>query len=297
MKDIVIATQGLSKSYKGKPALRGLDLEVPRGAIYGFLGRNGAGKTTTLKLLLGMLRQDAGEISLLGVPIRSEKESVAARRRIAFVSEDKELYPSMSVGQMIRFTRPFYPSWRPDLEERYLDLFRLPLNQSIGKLSKGMLTQLMLLLAMARGAELLMMDEPTSGLDPVATEEVLQALADLAAGDGVTIFFSSHHLPEVEQICDRVCLIDEGKTVIAGVLDDLKAQYRRVVAVFDREPPPTLAGLSGVDHLRRRGRTVSILAHNDVDSVVEHVREFAPVSVEIHAVSLKELFLEHVRGD
>jgi len=119
----------------------------------------------------------------------------------------------------------------------------------------------------------------------------------LAAGDGVTIFFSSHHLPEVEQICDRVCLIDEGKTVIAGVLDDLKAQYRRVVAVFDREPPPTLAGLSGVDHLRRRGRTVSILAHNDVDSVVEHVREFAPVSVEIHAVSLKELFLEHVRGD
>jgi ABC-2 type transport system ATP-binding protein len=297
LKDIVIATQGLSKSYKGKPALRGLDLEVPRGAIYGFLGRNGAGKTTTLKLLLGMLRQDAGEISLLGVPIRSEKESVAARRRIAFVSEDKELYPSMSVGQMIRFTRPFYPSWRPDLEERYLDLFRLPLNQSIGKLSKGMLTQLMLLLAMARGAELLMMDEPTSGLDPVATEEVLQALADLAAGDGVTIFFSSHHLPEVEQICDRVCLIDEGKTVIAGVLDDLKAQYRRVVAVFDREPPPTLAGLSGVDHLRRRGRTVSILAHNDVDSVVEHVREFAPVSVEIHAVSLKELFLEHVRGD
>jgi ABC-2 type transport system ATP-binding protein len=297
LNDIVISTQGLSKSYNGRPALQGLDLEVPRGAIYGFLGRNGAGKTTTLKLLLGMLRPDAGEIRLMGEPIRSEKDSVASRRRIAFVTEDKELYPSMSVGEMIRFTRPFYPGWRPDLEGKYLELFRLPLNKSICKLSKGMLAQLMLLLAMARGAELLMMDEPTSGLDPVATEEVLQALAVLAAGDGATIFFSSHHLSEVEQICDRVCLIDDGKTVIDGVLDDLKLQYRRVVAVFDREPPQTLTSLSGIGHLRRRGRTVSILAHNDVDSVVDRVREFGPASVEIHAVSLKELFLEHVRGE
>jgi ABC-2 type transport system ATP-binding protein len=93
----MIATQGLSKNYNGKPALLGLNLEVPRGAIYGFLGRNGAGKTTTLKLLLGMLRPDAGEINLLGALIRSEKESVVARRRIAFVSEEKELYPFMNV--------------------------------------------------------------------------------------------------------------------------------------------------------------------------------------------------------
>lgn len=297
MNDNVIATQGLSKSYNGKPALRGLDLAVPRGAIYGFLGRNGAGKTTTLKLLLGMLRRDAGEISLLGVPIRSEKDSVVARRRIAFVTEEKELYPFMNVGQMIRFTRPFFPTWRPELEKKYLDVFRLPLNLSVSKLSKGMRTQLMLLLAMARGAELLIMDEPTSGLDPVATEEVLQALADLAAGGNATIFFSSHQLTEVEQICDRVCVIDDGKTVIDGVLDDLKSQYRRVVLVFDGEPPQSVASLPGVDHLRRRGRTVSLLAHTDIDGVVDRARELAPVSVEVHAVSLKELFLDHVRGE
>src|SRR5665213_1638728 len=125
---MMIATQELSKSYNSKPALQGLDLEVPQGAIYGFLGRNGAGKTTTLKLLLGMLSPDAGEIRLFGAPIRSEKDSVAARRRIAFVSEDKELYPFMNVGEMIRFTRTFYPTWRNDLEEKYLRLFRLPLD-------------------------------------------------------------------------------------------------------------------------------------------------------------------------
>jgi ABC-2 type transport system ATP-binding protein len=197
---------------------------------------------------------------------------------------------------MIRFTRTFYPTWRSDLEEKYLSLFRLPLDKSTPKLSKGMRAQLTLLLAMARGAELLIMDEPTSGLDPVATEEALQALVDLAASDGVTIFFSSHQLAEVEQICDRACLIDEGKTVIDGVLDDLKSLYRRVVLVFDGEPPRNLSSLPGVDHLRRRGRTVSMLTHRNVDDVVDRLREFAPISVEVHPVSLKELFLDHVRG-
>lgn len=297
MSEAVVETHGLSKSYDNKPALRSLELNVPRGSIYGFLGRNGAGKTTTMKLLLGMLRPDAGEFSLFGETVRSEASSVAARRRIGFVSEGKDLYSFMTVGQMIRFTRPFFPGWRRELEEKYLKLFRLPLNRSITKLSKGMRTQLMLLLAMARGAELLVMDEPTSGLDPIMTEEVLQALADLAAGEGMTIFFSSHQLAEVEQICDHVCLIDEGQKVLDGVLDDLKSQYRRIVLVFDSAAPAALAGLKGIDHLRRAGRTASMLAHVDVEGVVARTQEFAPLSVEVHPVTLKELFLDHVRGE
>jgi ABC-2 type transport system ATP-binding protein len=295
--DIVIGTHNLSKSYNGKPALRGLDLAVPRASLYGFLGRNGAGKTTTMKLLLGMLRRDAGEIRLFGTLIETEEAAIAARRRIAFVSEDKELYPFMTVGQTIRFARPFFPTWRRDLEEKYLNLFKLPLRQAVPKLSKGMRTQLMLLLAMARGAELLIMDEPTNGLDPVMTEETLQALADLAAADNTTIFLASHQLTEVEQICDRVCLIDEGQTIIAGALDDLKSQYRRILLVFDGEPPRELDQISGVAHFRRRGRTASLLAHTDVDAVVERMRELGPRSVEVRPVTLKELFLDHVRGE
>ncbi|MGA3210399.1 MAG: ABC transporter ATP-binding protein [Terriglobales bacterium] len=297
MNDVVIATHGLSKSYSGNPALRGLDLAVPRGSICGFLGRNGAGKTTTLKLLLGMLRQDAGEICLFGEPVESEESAIAARRRLAFVSEDKELYAFMTVGQTIRFTRAFFPHWRRDLEEKYLDLFRLPLQKAVPKLSKGMRTQLMLLLAMARGAELLIMDEPTSGLDPAMTEDVLQALANLAAGDGTTIFFSSHQLAEVEQLCNRVCLIDKGQVVIDGVLDDLKLQYRRILAVFIGDPPPQLADVPGIDHFRRRGQTASLLVHKDVDQVVDRVRELGADSVEVRPATLKELFLDHVKGE
>ena len=297
MNDKLIDAHGLSKSYSGTPALRGLDLAVPRGSICGFLGRNGAGKTTTLKLLLGMLRPDAGEIRLFGEAVDAEASSIAARRRIGFVSEDKELYPFMSVGQTIRFTRAFFPGWRRDLEERYLELFRLPPGKSVRKLSKGMRTQLMLLLAMARGAELLMMDEPTSGLDPAMTEDILRALADLAASGGTTIFFSSHQLAEVEQICDRVCIIDEGQAVIDGELDELKSQYRRILLTFDGEPPNALAGLAGIDHLRQRGRTASLLAHGNVDAMVDRVRELKPSSIEVRSVSLKELFLDHVRGE
>lgn len=297
MNEIMIDARGLAKSYGEKQALRGLKLAVPRGSICGFLGRNGAGKTTTLKLLLGMLRPDAGEIRLFGDEVKSEAASIRARQRIGFVSEDKELYPFMTVGQTIRFTRAFFPGWRRDLEEKYLELFQLPLGKSVPKLSRGMRTQLMLLLAMARGAELLLMDEPTSALDPAMTEDVLRELADLAANDGTTVFFSSHQLAEVEQICDRVCLIDEGLAVIDGELDELKSRYRRILLVFDGDAPRELAEISGVDHLRRRGRTASLLAHGNVDALVDRARALGPSSVEVRTVTLKELFLDHVRGE
>jgi len=159
-----------------------------------------------------------------------------------------------------------------------------------------MRTQLMLLLAMARGAELLLMDEPTSGLDPAMTEEILKELADLAATDGTTIFFSSHQLAEVEQICDRVCILDEGQVVIDGVLDDLKSQYKRILLVFDQEPPPELSTLPDIDHLRRHGRTASLLAHLNVDALLNRLRALGASSVEVRPITLKELFLDHVRG-
>lgn len=295
MNDLVIQTRGLRKSYDGTPALRGIDLAVPRGSICGFLGRNGAGKTTTLKLLLNLLRPDAGDIFLFGDPVDSASVAVAARRRIGFVTEEKQLYPYMTVGQTIRFTRPFFPGWRRDLEAKYLEIFQLPESKPVPKLSKGMRTQLMLLLALARGAELLILDEPTDGLDPAVTEEVLEALAGLTAAEGTSIFFSSHHLAEVEQISDRVCLIDRGQLVIDGALDDLKTDYRRILLVFAGDAPAAVAALAGVDHVRTRGRTASLLAHGDIDATLDRARELRPESVEVHPVTLKELFLDHVK--
>ena len=143
MNNYVIEMNDIHKSFKKIKALDGLDLQVPAGSIYGFLGPNGAGKTTAMKLLMGMLKSDSGEASVYGLSVSDSAGSVEARRRIGFVAEEKELYPYMTVDQIIRFTRPFYPGWREDLEQRYLKIFDLPADRKIPKLSKGMRSKLM----------------------------------------------------------------------------------------------------------------------------------------------------------
>src|SRR5262249_5988927 len=135
MTDLAIETKQLRRSFKGKSALSGLDLRVPAGSIFGFLGRNGAGKTTTINLMMGMIRAESGTVSVLGSPIDDPDKAIEIRRRIGFVTEEKDLYPYMTVDQIIRFTRPFFPKWQDDLVERYLKMFDLPLNKKIPDLS------------------------------------------------------------------------------------------------------------------------------------------------------------------
>ncbi|HWB82924.1 MAG TPA: ABC transporter ATP-binding protein [Bryobacteraceae bacterium] len=297
MTDFIIEVSELTKSFKSQPALRGLNLKVPAGSIFGFLGRNGAGKTTTLKALMGLLRPDSGSARVFGIPVADADRSAELRRRIGFVTEDKELYPYMTVEQIIRFTRPFFPKWRDDLEQRYLKTFELPLKRKIPDLSKGMRSKLMLLLAIARGADLLILDEPTDGLDPAATEDVLRELVAIAASQQTTIFFSSHQLSEVELIADHIGIIDHGRMIVSGELDDMKARYQRLQIVFAGETRTPAHWVEGVENVRREGRTVSILASRNVDAIVEQARALPGASVERFPVTLKEIFLEHVRDN
>jgi ABC-2 type transport system ATP-binding protein len=297
MTDFIIETSQLCKSFKDKPALRGLDLRVPAGSIFGFLGRNGAGKTTTIKTLMGLLRADSGAAHVFGTPVADADRSAEIRSRIGFVTEDKELYPYMTVEQIIRFTRPFFPKWRDDLEQRYLRMFELPPKRKIPDLSKGMRSKLMLLLAISRGAELLILDEPTDGLDPAATEDVLRELVAIAASSGTTMFFSSHQLVEVELIADHIGIIDRGRMVVTGSLDDMKLRYQRlqVVCVNSVELPTRWA--DGVESVRQEGRVISILASHNVDAIIEQARSLPGAVVERFPVTLKEIFLEHVRSN
>ena len=222
---------------------------------------------------------------------------VEIRRRIGFVTEDKELYPYMTVEQAVRFTRPFFPRWRDDLAQRYLRSFELPAKQKIPKLSKGMRSKLMLLLAICRGAELLILDEPMEGLDPAVAEDVLSVLTGLAAEEGTTIFFSSHQIADVEQIADHVCIIDRGRAVVAGALDDLKSHYQRLHVVFAEVPPHSVRWVDGVERVRHDGRMLSIFASRNVDAVVDQVRSLPGASVERFPVTLKEIFLETVGAE
>ena len=291
----IIETAALRKSYDGVEALRGLDLQVPRGSICGFLGRNGAGKTTTIKILLGMASPAGGSARVFGLDVTSANESVEIRRRTGFVSEDKDLYDSMTVAETTRFTASFYPRWRRDLEQKYLDKFDLPHDRNVKALSRGMRTKLALMLALCRGSELLILDEPTSGLDPAMAEEVLQALVGHVAREEMTIFFSSHQIAEVDQIGDRVVIIDRGRAVVTGALDDLREHFRRIQLVFEGTPPPAIAfHTPGITRVQRNGRVVSVLTSAGANLIAEEARAWSPASVEITPVTLKEIFLESI---
>lgn len=297
MSDWVIEARGLRKSFKGQSALAGFNLEVPAGSIFGFLGRNGAGKTTTIKLLMGLLKPDVGEARVFGLPTGDLAAGIEIRRRVGFVTEDKELYPYMTVEQIIRFKWSFFPKWRVDLEKKYLKLFDLPPRRKIPDLSKGMRSKLMLLLGISHGAELLILDEPTEGLDPIGVEDMLRELVGISAVEGTTIFFSSHQLQEVEQIADRVCIIDRGAAVIAGSLDDLKTQYRRLRVVFRNQFRAPIDWGEGAEHVRQDGRMVEILVSRNVDTILNQAQSLPGASVKCFPVNLKDIFVEHVRSN
>ncbi len=292
-----IEVRELRKSYGAVEALRGLTLDVPAGAICGFLGRNGAGKTTTLKVLLGMTRPTGGAARVFGLDAGAPEASVAIRRRTAFVSEDKDLYHYMTVGEMLRFTASFYPRWRRDLEARYVRAFGLPIDRRIKTLSRGTRTKTALLLALCRGADLLILDEPTAGLDPAAAEDVLQALVSHAGGSEATVFFSSHQIAEIEQIADRVVIVHEGRTVVSGDLERLRERYCRVHLVFDGAAPDLVFRAPGVVSVTRDHRVLTVLGSEGSDPILQEARALGPVSIDVAPVTLKEIFLETVSAE
>jgi ABC-2 type transport system ATP-binding protein len=296
MSELIIETENLKKIYGDKAAVDGIDLAVGRGSIHGFLGRNGSGKTTTIKMLLGLTYPTSGEARVFGLRPGDRKEAVRIRQRVGFVSEDKGLYDHAKVEQMISFTRSFFPDWDREMEGRLIELFELPLRQSVKKLSKGMRTKLAMLLALPRRADLLVLDEPTEGLDPAVTEDVLQLLVGMAAG-GTTIFFSSHRLSEVEQVVDRVSIIERGRIVVEGALDELKENYRRIHMVFEREAPEQALVAAGAANFRRDARSLTVFADRDVETIVDQAYLYNAVSVDVAPVTLKEIFLECARGE
>lgn len=291
----VIETVELRKTYGKHEAVRGLNLSIQPGSVCAFLGQNGAGKSSTIKMLLGMVHPTSGTGCVLGHRIDREKESLLIRQKVAFVAEDKRLYDYMTVGQIVRFTKSFFPHWNHDLECRLLEQFELPPDRRIRQLSKGMRTKLALLLGFARGCELLILDEPTEGLDPVAIEEVLQIVVSLAA-QGTAVFFSSHQIAEVEQVADHVLMIDRGQLVLDASMYEVQEQYRHIHAVFPEKVEERDFQVAGIENVRTEGRTVSLIASCNVDSIIEHVRLLRAGNIEVVPLSLKEIFLGKVKA-
>jgi len=292
---LAIETHDLCKSYGSLEAVRDLNLSIGRHRITGFLGPNGAGKSTTLKCLLGMMRLSAGNATVLGRCIGDRAASREIRKRVAYVAENKPLYGYMTVEQMLRFTSAFYPDWRPGVAKKLLAEYGLPTDRKIKRLSKGMRTKLALLLAFARQPELLILDEPTEGLDPVGVEQFLQMVVASAA-DGITVFFSSHQISEVERIADHVCILDKGCLKVDSSLDSLRESFRRIDLVFPDFRTESDLRISGVQRIQTSGRQMSVFTANNSDLVIERAKLLNATSIEVVPIGLREIFLETVRG-
>jgi ABC-2 type transport system ATP-binding protein len=289
-----IETRNLRKTYGDLAAVQDLNLRVGRNQITAFLGQNGAGKSTTIKCLLGMLRPSGGEASVLGRNVRDGAASREARQRIAYVAENKPLYGYMTVEQMLRFTSAFYPDWRPELAMKLMAEYQLPPDKKVKRLSKGMRTKLALLLAFARRPELLILDEPTEGLDPVGVEQFLQMVV-ASAGEGITIFFSSHQISEVEPIADHVCILDRGRLRVDSSLDGLRQSFRRIDLVFPDFRSEADLQISGVQRIQSDGRQMTVFANKNAEVVIECARDLDATSIEVVPLGLREIFLETVR--
>ena len=290
----VILTHGLTKFYGDRDVVKRLNLSIKPNSITAFLGRNGAGKSTTLKMLLGMVRPSSGEGTVLGKRIADAEENRQMRQKVAYVAEAKPLYGFMTVEKTLRFASSFYSDWRADDQKKLLTDFELPLQAKVRTLSKGMRTKLALLLALARRPELLILDEPSEGLDPVGIEYLLQTLVRLSA-EGVTVFFSSHQIAEVERIADHVCILEKGCLLVDASLDELRQFYRRIDLVFPSEPPREEFCISGIERIRTHGRQMSVIASRNADAVVERANDLNVISVEVAPLGLREIFLETVR--
>jgi ABC-2 type transport system ATP-binding protein len=231
---------GLGKQYRRAWALRDCSVAIPEGKVAALVGPNGAGKTTFLHMVVGLLAPTQGEVRVFGTPVAQDQEAL---RRVAFLAQDKPLYESFTVAEMLKFGRVMNPRWDDELAHRRIEELRIPLRRKVGKLSGGQQTQVALTLAVAKRPDLLVLDEPLADLDPLARHDVTTSLMTAVAETGMTVLLSSHVVPDLEGTCDWLVVLNGGRVQVSGDIDDLLTDHRLLVgpvegadAIVDRLP-------------------------------------------------------------
>jgi len=287
----IIEATGLTKTYGRTTALDGLDLSVAQGEVHGFLGPNGAGKTTTLRILLGLLRRDAGEVTVMGRDPWTD--AVDLHGRLAYVPGDVELWPNLTGGEAIdllgRLRGHLDPARRDDLVER----FDLDPTKKGRTYSKGNRQKVAIVAALASDAELLLLDEPTAGLDPLM-EVVFQDVIGRMTQEGRTVLLSSHILAQVEKLADRISIIRDGVVVQTGTLVEMRHLTRTTIEALTVEPVTGLEALAGVHDPQVGDRRVRFSVDGEhLDATVKHVAGFGLRGLTSHPPTLEELMLRH----
>lgn len=284
----VIKTNNLTKHYGSMTALDHLTIEVKKGEVLGYLGPNGAGKTTTIRLLLGLIKPSEGEATIFGMD--ASRDAAELHRRIAYVPGETNFWPNMTGAETLRFLANIHGSIDTPYQKELIEKFAFDPNKKVRSYSKGNRQKIALIAAFATRADLLIFDEPTSGLDPVMAK-VFRDEVQTARANGQTIFLSSHILEEVEELCDRVAVLREGKLVEQGTLDQLRHLSAVTVEATFSRTPPDISHIKNVSNVEVAGKHLRCSVNGDIDALLKVMADAKPLSFLSRKPSLEELFL------
>ena len=286
--EMMIEVKGLTKGYEGVNAIDGLELRVNRGSIYGLLGSNGAGKTTLLKTLAGLYRQDRGEVLIGGEEVY---ENTKIKDRMIFMSDALYFFPSYTIREMGTFYSRMYSNWN---EQRFRDLqkvFKMDFKRKINQLSKGMTRQVGIWIALSTMAEVMILDEPLDGLDSVMRKNVKNLLFQDVAERQVTIIISSHNLRELEDLCDYVGILHQGKMIIERDMDDLKKDVHKVQFALRDGKMLTESEKLEVLHKEKKGSVAVWIIRGSEEQISAWFEPFNPAILDILPLTLEEVFI------
>jgi ABC-2 type transport system ATP-binding protein len=292
--DTIITTKQLTKRYGHVAALDSLSIEVRKGEVLGYLGPNGAGKTTTIRLILGLIKPTSGSVSILGKD--ASHNAAELHKAIAYVPGETNFWPNLTGAETLRFLANIHGSTNTNYEAELIKKFAFDPHKKVRSYSKGNRQKIALIAALATRAELLVFDEPTSGLDPVMAkvfrDEVLAAKAN-----GQTVFLSSHILEEVEELCDRVAVLRQGKLVELGTLEELRHLSALSVEATFSTTPPDVSKIKGVSNIEITDNRLKCNVSGNIDELLATVAKAKPISFLSRKPSLEELFLALYDGD
>lgn len=290
----VIEAKSLTKKYGAATALDSLNLEVREGEVIGYLGPNGAGKTTTIRLLLGLIKPTSGEATIFGLDATSRAAEI--HKDVAYVPGETSYWPSLTGAETLKLLANLHGSCDIEYQKELISRFDFDPNKKVRSYSKGNRQKIALIAALSSRAKLLIFDEPTSGLDPVMAK-VFRDEVLAAKQNNQTVFLSSHMLEEVEELCDRVAVLKEGKLVELGTLDELRHLSAITVEATFPSTPPDVKHIPGVSHVEVHDSFLRCSINGPITPLLEAVAKAKPLSFLSRKPSLEELFLSIYDGN
>jgi ABC-2 type transport system ATP-binding protein len=285
-----ISLRGVQKKYS-EFALQNIDLELPTGQIMGLVGANGAGKSTIMRILIGLIQADRGEVEVCGH--RLPQAQVAAKREIGYASDDMRLYKTQTMRWHMDFVQSIYPGWDEPYALQLLKRFDLRSQQAVGGFSHGQRVKALLLLILARRPKLLLLDEPTTGLDPVARAEVLEALADVLRDESRSVLFSSHNTVDVEQLSDSISFLHQGKLVASQDKESFLSSWRRILCQGHWQAE--IKAMPEVMSARNNGSIIELKVRDGGDLFLSRLTQFGLTIKTVEPMNLEDIFVTSVR--